>query len=183
MTRDWQIENTKGKCTASGRTLQEGEEFYTVIFEDGESFRRLDIAADAWTGVPDGAFCHFKTRVPVKQKKRRLLADDDVLISFFQRLADETDALRIQFRFVLALILMRKRILRYESTEVLEGHEIWRMISPSDQVEHRVENPKLTDAQIEGVSEQLTTILHGDTSDWVASSINTDTIEKAENAA
>ena len=165
--RDWQIDHAQGKCAVSGRVLGEGDEFYTVIMEDGESFRRVDIAVEAWTGPPEGSFCHFKTRVPVKRKKRRLLADDDVLISFFQRLADESDPLRVQFRFVLALILMRKKLLRYDSTETLDGQEIWHMTLPGDQSQHNVVNPRLTDLQIDGVSQQLTAILHGDALGWV----------------
>ena len=180
MTREWQIEHTKGHCAVTGRALQEGEEFYTVIFADGESLRRVDIAVDAWTGPPEGSFCHFKTKVPAKQKKRRLLADDDVLMSFFQRLADETDPLRVQFRFVLALILMRKRLLRYEGTDIVDGAEVWTMTSPADQVRHKVINPRLTDGQIEGVSEQLSAILHGHDSEWPDAPTNT---ENAENAA
>ncbi|MBI1826847.1 MAG: hypothetical protein HY287_11375 [Planctomycetes bacterium] len=167
-TRDWQIEGARGKCARTGRALPEGEEFYTVLYEDGESFRREDISLDAWEGPPEGSFCHFKTRVPVKAKKRRLLVDDEVLVGLFQRLAEETDALRIQFRFVLALILMRKRILRYDSSGVADGVETWQMNLASDQSTHRVVNPQLTDEQIDGVSAQLSAILHGDAAEAIA---------------
>jgi hypothetical protein len=67
----------------------------------------------------------------------------------------------VQFRFVLALILMRKKALRYEGSQIRDGIEIWRMVLPRDQSEHQVVNPKLTDDQISGVSEQLSVILHG----------------------
>ncbi len=164
MAQDWEVQHPTGTCTISGRTLVEGEEFYTVLFEEGESFRRADFSLDAWDGPPEGAFCHFKSRVPIKQKRRRLLADDDVLVSFFARLATETEPIRVQFRFVLALILMRKRILRYEGSKSEDGVETWRMTLPRDGSEHAVVNPKLTDDQISGVSEQLTAILHG--TDW-----------------
>jgi len=167
-TRDFQIESTHGKCARTGRALAEGEEFYTVLYEDGETFRREDISLEAWTGPPEGSFCHFKTRVPVKAKKRRLLVDDEMLVGLFQRLADETDPLRIQFRFVLALILMRKRLLRYEKSDVVDGTEFWHMTLPAEQSVHRVVNPQLTDEQIDGVSAQLSAILHGDSTAPVA---------------
>ena len=41
--------------------------------------------------------------------------------------AEETRPQRIAFRFVLALILMRKRLLKYEETQSEDGMEIWRM--------------------------------------------------------
>jgi hypothetical protein len=81
-------------------------------------------------------------------------------------LADETEPVRLQFRFVLALILMRKRILRYDGSVTQSNLETWTMTLPRDQSVHQVVNPNLTDAQIEGVSEQLSAILHSDMGEW-----------------
>ena len=161
----WEIGKSTGVCAVTGRELAEGEEFHAVLFEDGESFRRADYSLDAWDGPPPGAFCHFKTRIPVQQEKKRLLVDDDLLVEFFRRLADETEPARRQFRFVLALILMRKRILRYEGTEHQDNAEYWQMTLTgrrTDGRQHRVLNPHLADEQIDVVSQQLGAILHGD---------------------
>ncbi len=160
--QQWELEGTTGRCAATGRAFEEGEEFYTVLFEQGESFTRADYSLEGWTEPPERAFCYFKTRVPVKEKKKKLLVDNELLINFFARLADETEPVRVQFRFVLALILMRKRLLRYETTVNQDGVEVWEMTLPRDQSPHRVVNPHLTDDQIEAVSRELTAILHGD---------------------
>jgi len=169
MNPEWEVEPAKGRCAVSGRQFQEGEEFYTVLFEDGESFRRADYSADVWQAPPEGSFCHFKTRVPIKEKRKKLLVDNELLLSFFTRLAEESDPLRVQFRFVLALILMRKRLLRYERSEKESGAEVWYMTLMPDRSEHRVVNPRLTDDQIEAVSGQLGAILHGDMGEWANS--------------
>ena len=166
MGEQWQVESATGTCAVTGRKLEEGEEFYTVLLEDGESFRRLDYSLEAWTAPPEGSFCHFKTRVPVKEKAKKLLVDNDLLVNFFLRLEDETEPVRVQFRFVLGLILMRKRLLRYESTKGEDEGEIWQMLLTKDQSTHRVVNPHLTDDQIEGVSQELSAILHGDMGRW-----------------
>ena len=137
-----------------------------MLFEDGEGFRRCDYSHDSWNGPPEGSYCHFKSRIPIKQKRKKLLVDNEILVSFFLRLGDETEPVRLQFRFVLALILMRKRLLRYEGSEVEDGVEVWRMVLATDKSEHRVANPRLTDEQIEGVSTQLSAILHGDMGAW-----------------
>jgi hypothetical protein len=166
MAQQWEVESASGQCSNSGKSLAEGEEFYAVLFDEGETFRRVDFSLDAWSGPPDGAYCFFKTRVPVKEKKKRLLVDNELLVNFFARLADETELVRLQFRFVLALILMRKRLLKYDGTRKEGEIETWRMILVSDKSEHDVVNPRLTDDQIDGVSEQLTAILHGDMGEW-----------------
>ena len=89
-----------------------------------------------------------------------------MLIGFFRRLEDETEPVRVQFRFVLALLLMRKRILQYESSTTTDGREVWEMLLTHDKSMHRVVNPHLTDDQIEDVSQQLTAILHSDMGQW-----------------
>jgi len=170
MTREqWAVEPRSGCCAVTGRPIQEGEEFYTVLFEEGESFRRADFSLDAWTQPPENAFCHFKTRMPVKEKRRKLLVNDEILFNFFERLADEEEPIRVQFRFVLALILMRKRRLRYEGSKVEGGVEVWDMVHVGDHSEHRVVNPRLTDGEIEGVSKQLSAVLHEDMGEWAGS--------------
>ena len=166
MTQQWEVEPAAGRCAVTGRRLEEGEEFYSVLFEDGEGFRRCDYSLDSWNGPPEGSYCHFKSRVPIKQKRKKLLVDNEILVNFFLRLGDETEPARLQFRFVLALILMRKRLLRYEGSAVEGGVEVWRMVLTADRSEHRVANPRLTDEQIEGVSSQLSAILHGDMGEW-----------------
>ncbi len=160
--QEWELESSTGCCAVTGRALEEGEEFFTVLLEDGESFRRVDYSLEAWEGPPEGCFCSFKTRVPVKGKPKKLLVNNELLLAFFVRLADETEVVRLQFRFVLALILMRKRLLRYEGTTMEDGREVWNMIRADDKSAHRVVNPRLSDDQIQGVSEQLGAILHSD---------------------
>ncbi len=164
--QQWEVEPAVGRCASTGRPIEEGEEFYSVLFEDGDSFKRADYCLDSWEKPPEGAFCHFKSRVPVKEKKKQLLVNNDVLTSFFMRLEEETEAVRVQFRFVIALMLMRKRILRYEGSVVEDAAEVWEMTLTRDHSKHRVVNPRLTDDQIEGVSKQLSAILHEDMGEW-----------------
>lgn len=164
--QQWDVQPPQGCCAVTGRTIEQGEEFYTVLLEEGESFRRADYSLEAWTGPPDGAFCHFKTRLPAKEKRKKLLVNDEVLISFFSRLGDETEPIRVQFRFVIALMLMRKRLLRYVKSTVEEAAEVWEMTLVRDHSTHRVVNPQLSDDQIEGVSRELSVILHEDMGEW-----------------
>lgn len=182
MQTEWNVEHRAGRCAATGRELAEGEEFYTVLFSEGEALRRVDVSLDAWTGPPDNAFCFFRSRVPPKEKRKRLLVDNDVLVNFFLRLADETEPARVQFRFVLALILMRKRLLKYEGSTTESGVETWTMTMGKEPVPHRVVNPRLTDDQIAGVSEQLSAILHSDVGDRLATGHTIDPSESHTDA-
>ena len=166
MTTDWDVQRTQGQCAETGRTIEENEEFFSVLFEQGESFRRADYCLEAWTGPPPDSFCHYKTRIPQRHKKKQLLVDNEMLRSFFERLADEGQPIRVQFRFVVALILMRKRLLKLEGSTAVDGVETWEMKFTDDHSMHQVVNPRLGDDEIQSVSGELNAILHSDMQDW-----------------
>lgn len=159
---DYEISKTAGTCSACGRTFAEGEAFYSVVFETPEGFARRDIAEDCWQGPPEGAFCHFKTRLPKKEAKRRKrFVDDAVLIEFFRRLDGAQDAQKLRFRFVLSLILLRKRLLKYEGTHREEVGEFWDMRLVREKSAHRVFNPAMDESEIESLTRELGVILEG----------------------
>ncbi|HVS71458.1 MAG TPA: hypothetical protein VHQ47_09410 [Phycisphaerae bacterium] len=121
-------------------------------------------------GAPGEMFSFWKTVVPAAQQKKKLLVDDSVLMDVFTRMEGKTEPQEIRFRFVLALILMRKRLLKYEGMEERgeggEGRglapETWIMAprgsGPPGQAVHVI-NPHLTEEQIAEVSQQLSAIL------------------------
>ena len=54
--------------------------------------------------------------MPKGEQKKKIFVDDQVLCEIFERLADTTEPPKLNFRFVLGLILMRKahdRLRRY----------------------------------------------------------------------
>lgn len=139
-------------------------------------YERLDFCMNCWDSgkrptPPAEMFSWWKAQITHEEKKRNLFVDDSVLIDLFNRLADKTDMQDLRFRFVLALLLMRKRLLRYEGTTPLTAAqeqqfaninpqpEIWRMLPRGTQSEALVVNPHLTTEQIAEVSGQLSGIL------------------------
>lgn len=82
-------------------------------------FRRIDVSLEAWGGEhrPEGVFAHWKAVVPEPNAKKKVFVDNDVLLNLLRRLADADAPDRVAFRFVLALILMRKKMVRYDRTE------------------------------------------------------------------
>ena len=88
-----------------------------------------------------------------------MFVDDSVLIDLFQRLEGRDGQEDIRLRFVLALILMRKRLLRYEGMAQGVAPETWRMRPRGTDEEVTVINPQLTESQIGEVSQQLSGIL------------------------
>ncbi len=158
---DFDISRASGACCVTGRAFDEDETFYTVVLETEDGLARRDYSLDAWTGTPEGALCFYKTRMPHKNQPKRRFIDDSAMISFFKALGDTTHPNKLRFRFVLALILLRKRVLKYERTLREGDAEIWEMRLVREKSMHRVVNPVLREDEIAGVSAELGSILHG----------------------
>src|ERR1035437_7323886 len=90
-------------------------------------FIRVDYCEKCWAEgkrpTQGTMFSFWKTTVPEPQQKKKLLVDDAVLVDVFQRMESRNEPQEIRFRFVLALILMRKRLLKYEGMEENTKHE------------------------------------------------------------
>lgn len=163
MVEDWEVSRTTGRCAASDRVLAEGEAYYAVLLETASGFERRDYAVDVWQGPPEGTFCYWRGRVPVREKKPGTYAVDMAILSqLFTQLEDAQSESKQQLRFVLALLLMRKRLLKMDRSTTEEGCEYWHLRMSSDQTVHRVLNPRLEKEQIERLSAQLTAILSGE---------------------
>jgi len=158
----WQIERSEGKCAGTGRVLEPGEAYYAALIDSESGFERHDYSCDYWEQHRPEVFSFWKTQIPLPTQKKKLFVDDGVLVNLFERLADEKEPIKINFRFVLALILMRKRLLKYEDTRRENGQEIWKMRFVREKEIHPVINPNLGDEQIEQVSQELSAILQGE---------------------
>lgn len=165
MANEWEIARGTGKCSAVGRDLAEGEFYYAALFEQPEGFVRKDFSIESWSGPPEGCFCYWKARVPTREKKPSNIAvDNGLLVNLFCRLEEDSSEMRQKFRFVLALLLMRKRLLRMERTVREDDREYWQMRLTAEQSVHRVLNPNLNAAEVERLNAQLGAILSGDSS-------------------
>lgn len=159
---EWKIDKPLGQCCGSGRKIEYGEEYFAALVETEEGLARRDFCADYWQEQKPEVFCYWKTKLPHPDQKKQLFVDDEMLMAFFERLEAETEQERINFRFVLALVLMRKRRLKYDSSKVEDGKEIWRLRITGEKEFVEVVNLHLDEEQIEQLSSQLSQILQTD---------------------
>lgn len=163
MDGDWEVSRTTGKCAATHRDLAEGEAYYAVLLEGPEGLQRRDYSLEAWTGPPQGSFCYWRGRVPIRQKKRSdVTVHLGLLMHLFCGLQDEESEMKQQFRFILALLLMRKRRLKFEKAIHDGQREYWQLRLAGEQSLHKVLNPRLTAEETDRLSAQLTSILSGE---------------------
>ncbi|MBN2138700.1 MAG: hypothetical protein JW720_12905 [Sedimentisphaerales bacterium] len=158
----WDINKPLGQCFGTDKEIEPGEEYFGALVATEEGLVRRDFCAEYWDSEKPDVFCYWKSRLPRPDEKKQLFVDDEMLMAFFERLAEETDQEKVNFRFVLALILMRKRRLKYDATTTEAGREMWRLRVVSEGAFAEVVNPHLDEEQIEQLSSQIGQILHAD---------------------
>lgn len=120
MQADWDIKSRGRQCSRTGREFADGEFFYTILVREGEGFRREDLCEEAWNSRNDNiepfSFWRSKYEPPAPPPPEPLPRDDAE--GLLRRLIQENDPAHENVRYILALMLERKRVIRpLESTD------------------------------------------------------------------
>ncbi|MGL4553327.1 MAG: hypothetical protein ACRC33_19345 [Gemmataceae bacterium] len=159
---DYQIQAPALRCSGTGRDLKPGERIFSVLLLDGGKFVRRDYAKEAWSGPPAGAFSSWQAKVPTGQKPKKPPIDDEVLVECLGRLEDDPTPEKMSFRYVLALLLMRRKRLRLEETGKETGREVMRLRCPKTGTVYAVTDPGLSDGELEAAQDDVFRVLGWD---------------------
>lgn len=163
------ISRSTGKCAATGREFAPGEPLIAALVEVAgqEELARLDYSKDAWDGgarpaPPAVLFASWKATHQPPDAKKKLLLSDEELLDLFEQLAASDQPRQRAFRYVLALLLVRRRILVYEGQRdgVMHVRER-RTVAEAPAPVVDVPDPGLDDATTAEVIEQLGEVIGG----------------------
>jgi hypothetical protein len=160
-TDRYDVARPLGVCSVTQAPIEPGRKFIAALRETPKGLERLDIGLDAWAGFDRrGILAFWQTVMPEPQARKKLFVDDQVLCDLLERLGGATEPLKVNFRFVLALILMRKRLLVHEASRLEAGQEVWSVRFRGKDEPLDLVNPRLDEQQIIEVSGQLREILN-----------------------
>src|SRR5262245_10373892 len=153
------IQGPSRQCSATGRELRPGERFVSVLFDEADRLVRKDYAADAWPGAPRDAIAYWSGRVPEAGQPRRPPVNDELLLDCFAHLAGATDPRQQNFRYVLALLLMRRKRLKFEDVRRNDGREVLCLREARSGARHELPDPRLSDEEMAAVQEEAFRVL------------------------
>jgi hypothetical protein len=166
LEKDYKIVASSRACHACGRRFDVGDAYYSAVVEaDGEEmFARCDFCPDCWDPADGDYFSFWKTRVPEPPPDRSggpRLVDLGRLMQLFEHLADADQDHAQRFRYVLALVLMRKKRLRLLEQRRLAGGrgEELTLREPGTGRRHVVTCRSLSEDEICSVTERLGEVL------------------------
>ncbi len=145
-------------CAVTGKELAAGEEFYSVLIAEGAELVRRDYSAQAWQGPPEGAIGSWKSKVPGPNTRRMHWAPNDVMLHLFDEL--ELQPERQDMRYVLALLLLRRRVFRMEGEEQdAQGRGLLVLYCPRREATYKVPVVVPEDPRIQEIQGELARLL------------------------
>jgi hypothetical protein len=113
-----------GTCAATGRAFSEGDPYVATLVErEGQpGLERLDFSISAWDSgerprPPLRTFGFWRGNYHATEVKKQALLGDAELLDLFEELGAATEPKQISFRYLLTLLLVRRRVLRVVSTK------------------------------------------------------------------
>lgn len=117
LATDWPIKHRANACAVTSRPFAEGEQFYTLLFREGNGFRREDLSEEAWTARNENIrpFSFWKSRYEAPPAAPPETLPKENAEELLRRLLAENR--QPNACYVLAAMLERKRILKPIRTE------------------------------------------------------------------
>ena len=152
-----------GRCTRHCHTLQRplrsGEWYYSVVLEDGDDFKRREYSLEAWTEPPENAIGWWKCRMPASDEKKMVLAPPAVLVDLLRQMDQVAD--KEKSRYLLALMLMRRRVLKAAEPSQENRDEVdylrVEVVTTGEVIEVPV--PMITRGEAESLKDELNALL------------------------
>ncbi len=129
MIQNWSIRTRSHHCSLSERPFVEGEVFHTAIYFDAETsgYLRRDVALDVWTQEISERkpIAYWKTTyTPNIVETKPEVTSKESAMALLQRFIEEDEPATENARYILALMLERKRILSPTATKEVDGNKM-----------------------------------------------------------
>lgn len=111
---EYEIAKQGRQCSVTGRELGAGETVYSALFSESGSLIRRDYCQEAWNDSPPHAIASWKSKIE-KQVGKPKPAPSEAILEAFLALEDSYD--RADLRYLLGLLLIRRRVFRHEGIE------------------------------------------------------------------
>jgi hypothetical protein len=165
MNQDWTIQHRSHQCGVTGRPFEEGEYFYTMLFDERTGYRREDLCEAAFKDRPADAPVPFSLwrmkyappAPPTPEPLGKQTAED-----LLRRYMEEDTPQNTNARWLLAVMLERKRILKEIESKRGESGQLTRIYEHAKTGEiFVVPDPQLRMDQIEALQVELSPMLMG----------------------
>jgi hypothetical protein len=165
MQQHWNIRTRTHRCALTNKPFEEGEMHYTAIYFDSKTgdFYRRDLSAGAWAQelAERSPFSHWKTLYRKHQPEPTPeLTPRESPLSLLQKLIEEDQTFTENARYILAVMLERKKTLTHTATKENEqGEKILFYENKKTGDVYMVRDPELKLDEVASVQDEVAQLL------------------------
>jgi hypothetical protein len=163
LTQEWNIQARALQCAVSGRPFEKGEKVFSALYWREGQYARVDLNAESWAARNENIapISAWQTDfVPPAPPAPEPLKKDDAE-SLLRRLMAGNDPATRNARYILALMLERKKVLRQVDRQRQDGVSLLVYEhGPSGEV-WLIEDPALKLGELKAVQDEVAHLLAG----------------------
>ncbi|MCB1279667.1 hypothetical protein [Prosthecobacter sp.] len=164
MQQNWSIRSRAHECALTARPFEDGESFHTAIYFDPDEngYVRRDVCAEAWAQEieqrkPIASWKTVYQKVIVEAKPE--IAPKETAHELLQRFIEEGDPMTENARYILALMLERKRQIVQTAEKEVDGAKMLFYENKKTGEIFIVRDPELKLDEVAQIQEEVATIL------------------------
>jgi hypothetical protein len=161
LSQEWNIQSRALSCAATGTPFEKGQRIYSALFWREGQYQRVDLCEEAWKARNDNIepLSAWQTDfVPPPPPEPEALKKDDAE-SLLRRLVAENSSATRNARYILALMLERKKVLRQIEKQKQDGASVLVYEHlPSGEV-WLIEDPGLKLGELTSVQDEVARLL------------------------
>ncbi|REJ67984.1 MAG: hypothetical protein DWQ31_09750 [Planctomycetota bacterium] len=155
---DFEVQRCSRRCSKTDRELAPDETFYSALMVEGAAVVRYDFCEEAWEGPPAESIGWWKSRMPGPKSNKIHWAPNDVMLEYFEGLEDRPE--KSDVRYVLALLLIRRRVVRLEdSDEAANATSEMILYCPRRETTYRVATQTVDPRRAQEIQDELAKLL------------------------
>lgn len=162
MNQEWTIQSRSTQCAATGREFADGEYFYTLLFDEPTGMRREDLSEEAWKERNDSVqpFSFWRSKFEMPPPAPPETVTKQTAEDLLRRYMEENSAQHAAARYLLAVMLERKRLLKEVEAKTGADGQLTRIYEHTKTGEvFVIPDPQLRLDQIAQVQQEVSSLL------------------------
>jgi hypothetical protein len=160
---EFEVHRATRRCAVTSREFQPGEVYYSLLVEDSGQVMRRDYAASAWPGPPERAVGWWRATLPETHSAGPKMAPNDIALELFDHWRQQSG--REDATYVLALLLVRKRVFRFNDTagpSAEDSADLLHLLCPARATEYTLPIVEISPERAAEIQAELVHLLYAD---------------------
>lgn len=163
---EWDIQPRSDACTACQKPFADKQTYHTLLATHGPGYARRDLCADCFAGADrDGVISYWQGQYKLPPPPAPEPIQKETAETLLRKLLESQDPAQAAARYILAVMLERKRVLRHRDTVQNGGQEVLVYEHASTGESFTLPDPHLRLDQLEEVQRQVAELLQPATAD------------------